>query len=65
MLVLASLKKDVGPSCIAALHKADEINVRSATQVCCHVHMVHAVCRQRKVRRFPDFPENIHFCDGH
>ncbi len=33
--------------------------------MCCHVHLVYAVCQQRKVTRFPDFPENINFCDGH
>jgi len=65
MSVLASLYKYVGPSCIAALYKADELIVPSARQVCSHVHLVHAVCRQREVRRFPEFPEIIHFSDGH
>jgi hypothetical protein len=44
---------------------ADELNGRRTRQVCCHVRLVHAVCRQRKVTRFTDLPEIIHFSDGH
>jgi hypothetical protein len=65
MWVLASFYKVVGLSRIAALYNADELNGRRARQVCCHVRLVHAVCRQRKVIRFTDFPEIIHFSDGH
>jgi hypothetical protein len=66
--------KYVGPSffiercrsyCVAALYKADKLNERSARQVCSHVHLVQAVCRQRNVRQFADFRDVIHFSDGH
>jgi len=55
----------MGYSFIAALFKADKLNDRSARQVCSHLHLVHAVCQQRKVRQFADFAEIIHFSDGH
>jgi hypothetical protein len=65
MWVLASFYKDLGPSCTRALYNADELNGRRARQVCCHVRTVHAVCAQRKVRGFKDFPEISHLSDAH
>jgi hypothetical protein len=55
----------VGSRFVAALFKADKLNDQSARQVCSHLHLVHAVYQQRKVRQFADFPEIIHFSDGH
>jgi hypothetical protein len=34
--------------------KWDNLQTSSARQVCSHVHLVQAVCRQRKVRQFAD-----------
>ncbi len=65
-----SRTKYEGSSFVAASFKAEKLNDRSARQVCSHLHLVHAVCQQRKVRQFADwqfadFREIIHFSNGH
>jgi len=62
---LAYFIRGAGASCVAALYKENELNGQSARKVCSRVHLVHAFCRRRKVRRFGDFRELIHFSDGH
>ncbi len=67
-------QKDVCGSCllyrevqvlVTGFKKANELNQRSARKVCCRVQLVHAFSRRRKVRRFGDFRELIHFSDGY
>jgi len=61
MCILPTLSRGVGASWFAALYKANELNGQRARKVCSRVHLVHAFCRRRKVRRFGDYPELIHF----